>query len=415
MLVLAYAAPAGAQRDTARAGLAIDLLATIEGPPPPLPPPVIARDAAGRVTMRAVRLTTPLRIDGRLDEAVYAAVPAMTDFVQTEPAEGRPASERTEVWMLFDADNVYVVARCWESRPDRMMFSEMRRDNTNIGRNDNLAWSFDTFFDRRTAFFFEVNPIGGRLDGESSNEGETNFDWNPIWDLGVGRFDGGWIVEVAVPFKSLRYRPGPIQIWGFNIRRTNVWKNEFSYLSPVAAGVGRLGLRPALTAPLVGFEVPPGARNLEIKPYAIADLTTDTAAPMPILNEPGGDIGLDVKYGLTRNLTADFTYNTDFAQVEADEFQVNLTRFSLFFPEKREFFLENRRTFDFGGAGSGGDTPILFYSRPIGLQGSREVPIEAGGRMTDRRLRSGAAAHPDRRGHGARGAADRFLGGPAEA
>ncbi len=264
------------------------------------------------------------------------------------------------------------------------MFSEMRRDNTNIGRNDNLAWSFDTFFDRRTGFFFEVNPIGGRLDGESSNEGQTNFDWNPIWDLAVGRFAGGWIVEAAVPFKSLRYRPGPTQVWGFNIRRTNIWKNEFSYLSPVSAGVGRLGLRPALTAPLVGLEAPPGARNLEIKPYAVADLTTDTAGASPIVNQPGGDIGLDVKYGLTQNLTADFTYNTDFAQVEADELQVNLTRFSLFFPEKREFFLENRRTFEFGAAASGGDTPVLFYSRRIGLQGSREVPIEAGGRMTGR-------------------------------
>ena len=117
VLVLAPAAPAGAQRETGRAGLGIDLLATIDGPPPPVPPAVIARDAAGRVTLRAVRVATPPRIDGRLDEAVYAAVPPMTDFVQTEPAEGLPASERTEVWILFDADNVYVVARCWRAVP----------------------------------------------------------------------------------------------------------------------------------------------------------------------------------------------------------------------------------------------------------------------------------------------------------
>ena len=298
-----------------------------------------------------------------------------------------------------------------------MMFSEMRRDNTNIGRNDNLAWSFDTFFDRRTGFFFEVNPIGGRLDGESSNEGQTNFDWNPVWDLAVGRFDGGWIVEAAVPFKSLRYRPGPAQVWGFNIRRTNVWKNEFSYLSPVSAGVGRLGLRPALTAPLVGLEAPPGARNLEIKPYAVADLTTDAVAPAPVVNRPGADIGLDVKYGLTQNLTADFTYNSDFAQVEADELQVNLTRFSLFFPEKREFFLENRRTFEFGGGGSGGDTPVLFY-QPAHRPAGQPRGAARGGRADDgphRRLRPGPAAHSDRRGSGVRGAADRLLGGPAEA
>ena len=400
--VLLLAPAATAQQGTsARTGLAIDLLATIDGPPPPVPPAVVARDAAGRVTLRAVRVDTPPQIDGRLDEPVYAAVAAMTDFVQTEPSEGAPASEKTEVWLLFDDEHLYVMARCWESRPERMMFSEMRRDNLNIGSNDNLAWGLDTFFDRRTGYFFEVNPIGGRLDGESTNEGQTNFDWNPVWDLAVERFEGGWIVEAALPFKSLRYRPGPVQVWGFNMRRTSVWRNEFSYLSPVSAGVGRRGLRPALTAPLVGVEVPPESRNIEVKPYVVADLTSDATAVPPLANDPGGAVGLDVKYGLSRNLTLDFTANTDFAQVEADELQVNLTRFSLFFPEKREFFLENRRTFEFGGGG--GDTPILFYSRRIGLHGlhnPRQVPIRAGGRMTGRvggfdlgvlHIRSGAA------------------------
>ena len=400
--VLLLAPAATAQQGTsARSGLAIDLLATIDGPPPPVPPAVVARDAAGRVTLRAVRVDTPPQIDGRLDEPVYAAVAAMTDFVQTEPSDGAPASEKTEVWLLFDDDHLYIMARCWESRPERMMFSEMRRDNLNIGSNDNLAWGLDTFFDRRTGYFFEVNPLGGRLDGQSTNEGQTNFDWNPVWDLAVERFEGGWIVEAALPFKSLRYRPGPVQVWGFNIRRSNVWRNEFSYLSPISAGVGRLGLRPALTAPLVGVEVPPESRNIEVKPYVVADLTTDATAVPPLANDPGGAVGLDVKYGLSRNLTLDFTANTDFAQVEADELQVNLTRFSLFFPEKREFFLENRRTFEFGGGG--GDTPILFYSRRIGLHGlhnPRQVPIRAGGRMTGRvggfdlgvlHIRSGAA------------------------
>ena len=194
VLLLAPAATAQ-QGASARTGLAIDLLATIDGPPPPVEPAVVARDAAGRVTLRAVRVDTPPQIDGRLDEPVYAAVAAMTDFVQTEPSEGAPASEKTEVWLLFDDDHLYVVARCWESRPERMMFSEMRRDNLNIGSNDNLAWGLDTFFDRRTGYFFEVNPLAGRLDGQSTNEGQTNFDWNPVWDLAVERFEGGWIVE----------------------------------------------------------------------------------------------------------------------------------------------------------------------------------------------------------------------------
>ena len=380
--LLLPAAAAAQQGPGARAGLGIDLLATIDGPPPPVAPAIIARDEQGRVTMRAVRVDRPPRIDGQLDEPVYAAVPSMSDFVQTEPAEGAPASEKTEVWLLFDDENVYVMARCWESRPDRVRSSEMRRDNLNVGLGDNLAWGLDTFFDRRTGYFFEANPIGGRLDGQSTNEGQTNFDWNPVWDVAVGQFEGGWTVETSMPFKSLRYRPGPVQVWGFNMRRTNVWKNEFSYLSPIAAGVGRLGLRPALMAPVVGLEAPPAARNIEVKPYVVADLKTDIAQLPPLRNDPGGDGGIDVKYGLSRNLTVDFTANTDFAQVEADELQVNLTRFSLFFPEKREFFLENRRTFEFGGGG--GDTPILFYSRRIGLQGGREVPLTAGGRMTGR-------------------------------
>ena len=365
-----------------RAGLAIDLTATLDGPPPPMAPEVLSRDAAGRVTGRAVRLTEPLRIDGQLDESVYSTVPAMSDFVQTEPVEGALATEKTEVWVLFDDEQVYLVARCWESQPDRMTVNEMRRDNMNIGRNDNVSWLFDTLYDRRTGVVFEVNALGGRMDGQTTNEGRTNFDWNPIWNVEVGRFDGGWTIEAALPFKSLRYRPGRAQLWGFNVRRRNRWKNELSYLMPIPAAVGGRGLRASLAAPLVGLEAPPGSRNLEIKPYAISDLATDVAASPPIANELGGNIGLDVKYGITRSLTADFTYNTDFAQVEADEQQVNLTRFSLFFPEKREFFLENQGTFAFGG--TGGDTPILFHSRRIGLQAGREIPVEGGGRLTGR-------------------------------
>ena len=365
-----------------RSGLGIDLLSTIDGPPPPTPPAVLTRDAEGRATGRAVRVTEPLRIDGRLDEPVFSIVPSMSEFVQTEPVEGSPATEKTEVWILFDDDYVYLVARCWESAPERMMVDEMRRDNSNIGQNDNLAWIFDTLYDRRTGILFEVNALGGRMDGQTANDSGTNFDWNPIWDVETGRFDGGWTVEAALPFKSLRYRPGRAQLWGFNVRRRNRWKNELSYLTPISAAVGGRGLRPALAAPLVGLEAPPGSRNLDIKPYAIADLITDTAATPPITNDLSGDIGVDLKYGITRSLTADFTYNTDFAQVEADEQQVNLTRFSLFFPEKREFFLENQGTFAFGGSGS--DTPILFYSRRVGLQDGREIPVQGGGRVTGR-------------------------------
>jgi len=374
---------------------AADLPFAFDGPPPPVPPATVSRDATGRVTMRALRLTEPLRVDGRLDEALYTTVEPLSDFVQMEPEEGALATERTEVWVTFDEDHVYVSVRCWETRPDLVVSNEMRRDNQAIFQgNDHIAFILDTFYDRRNAVLFETNAVGGRIDAQVFNERQFNMDWNPIWDVKVARFDEGWTVEAAVPFKSLRYRPGRAQIWGFNMRRGNQWKNEASFITPIPNALGTRALfQASLAATLVGIEAPPASRNLEIKPYLVSDLTTDLLAAPRVSNDLTGDFGVDAKYGVSESLTADFTYNTDFAQVEADEQQVNLTRFSLFFPEKREFFLENQGLFGFGGAaaggtsiggGGGGDTPVLFYSRRIGLHGGRAVPIQAGGRLTGR-------------------------------
>jgi len=367
------------------------LPADFDGPAPPVAPAVISRDASGRATIRAVRVTAPMRIDGLLDEALYSSVPPISDFIQQEPQEGSPATEKTEVWLAFDADNVYVSFRCWESEPDQLIANEMRRDGPNMWQgNDIVAFMFDTFHDNRNSFNFITNALGARQDGQVTNERQWNGDWNTVWDVRAGRFEGGWTAEVAVPFKSLRYQPGRTQIWGFNVFRTNRWKNEVSYITRVPAARGQSALyQGAFTATVVGLEAPSGSRNLELKPYAISDLTTDRAGIPTVSNDFSGDIGFDVKYGLTQNLTADFTYNTDFAQVEADEQQVNLTRFSVFFPEKREFFLENQGIFAFGGATAGGfggntDTPILFYSRRIGLDDGRPIPIVAGARTTGR-------------------------------
>ena len=363
----------------------------IDGPPPPVPPAVIARDESGRATVRAVRVDTPIRLDGALDEAVYITVPSITGFIQIEPAEGAPATDRTDAWILFDREHLYVTFRCWEDRPDRIVANEMRRDSPNIFQNDYISIFLDTFYDRRNAFNFTVTPIGGRVDAQITNERQANDDWNTVWDFAVGRFAGGWTVEVAIPFKSLRYRPGRAQIWGINLDRRSAFKNELAFLTPIpqAFGSARAFMQMSYAATLVGLEVPAGSKNLELKPYVVSDLSTDRTATPRVSNDVGADIGVDLKYGVTQNLTADLTYNTDFAQVEADEQQVNLTRFSLFFPEKREFFLENQGTFAFGGASSGmgantSDTPILFYSRRIGLSGGLIVPIDAGGRLTGR-------------------------------
>jgi hypothetical protein len=392
LTVFVLAAAAAGAQDTAVSPAARDAGGpivvdgvSIDGPAPPVPPAVVTRDSQGRATIRAVRLTERLHIDGQLDEAVYRQVQPIAGFIQTEPNGGQPATEATEAWIFFDDDTLYVAARCYDSQPEsRWVANEMRRDSMNVVRNENFAVYFDTFYDRRNAFLFEISPIGGVYDATVTNErAPGNTEWNPVWDRKAGRFDGGWTAEMAIPFRSLRYKPGHSQVWGVNMRRTVRWKNEESFVTRMPPNTGSVIFQISLGATLVGLDVPPGSRNVEVKPYGISSLTSDTRARPAVSNEGSGDAGFDVKYGVTQNLTADFTYNTDFAQVEVDEQQVNLTRFSLFFPEKREFFLEGQGIFDFGGAGSaGGNVPLLFFSRRIGLAGSRAVPIVAGGRLT---------------------------------
>ncbi len=363
-------------------------VAYLGGVPAPIAPAVIERDTDGHATVRATRLQTPLQIDGVLNEEVYTTVPSFSGFIQADPNAGAPATERTEGWIFFDEDNVYVVLRCWDTNPKRIVANEMRRDNTNISQNDHVGFSLDTFYDHRNALSFTVNTLGGRMDGQVTDERQWNGDINPIWNPKIGWFDGGWTMEAAVPFKTLRYRSSREQVWGIVIRRENRGKNETSYLTAIPrakANSGNMMLSSAAT--LVGIEAPQGSRRLEIKPYAIGSLTTDAVTAQA--NDGKANGGVDMKYGITQNVTADFTYNTDFAQVEADEQQINLTRFNLFFPEKREFFLENQGTFAFGGGGSVGssnlaDLPVLFYSRRIGLEGAGAIPIQAGGRISGR-------------------------------
>jgi uncharacterized protein DUF5916 len=365
---------------------------TLDGPPPPVEPAVITRDDEGRATVRAFRLAQPVRLDGQLDEPLYREVAPMSDFIQMEPNGGQTASEKTEVWLFYDRDNVYVSFRAWESQPSRTIANEMRRDSNNIRQGDSVGFSLDTFRDRRNAIQFEANSLGARTDGQSTNERQYNADWNPVWSLAAGKFEGGWTIEAAIPFKSIRYSAGTAQDWGFQARRTNKWKNEIAYLTqvPPAFGLGRGDFSASLYANVVGLEAPPQSRTFELKPYLIGDLTTDNVSNPTRAHDPDGDFGADAKYAITQNVTADLTYNTDFAQVEADEQQVNLTRFSLFFPEKRDFFLENQGIFTFGNNSSGmannntSDVPLMFYSRRIGLSNNREVPIWGGGRVTGR-------------------------------
>ncbi|MGE0444112.1 MAG: DUF5916 domain-containing protein [Vicinamibacterales bacterium] len=351
----------------------------------PVAPQTVLREP-NRVVVRAVRLTTPFTLDGQLDEAIYRENMPIDGFTQQEPTEGAPATEPSEAWIFFDDENLYIGVRNWESDSSRMVLNELRKDSSNLIQNEHIAVILDTFHDRRNGFLFLVNALGGLLEETFVDERNASRDWNTVWDAKTARFDRGWSVEMAIPFKSLRYRPGQGQTWGINMNRVIKHKNEQTWLAPMPASYRPGVFRISQGATLVGLETPPLGKNLEIKPYAIGGLTTDRLASPALSNDLDRDAGVDIKYGLTRGLTADLTINTDFAQVEEDEQQVNLTRFSLFFPEKREFFLEGQGIFNFGGqaSNSGGDTPIMFFSRSIGINRGRPQDILAGGRVTGR-------------------------------
>jgi len=366
---------------------------------------VVSRGENGRVVVRAIRLSEPLRVDGRLDESVYQTFPPISDFIQSAPEAGAPATEQTNAWVMFDQNFIYIAGKCYDSAPpEKWTANELRRDTNQLRQNDMFGVLLDTFHDRRNGYNFYTNPIGGFADQVIADEGNPNVDWNPVWQVRTGRFEGGWTAELAIPFKSIRYVAGLNQTWGIQLRRAIRRKNEWTHLTSLpASNAGPSSIfRVSRAATLVGLDLPPAGQNLEVKPYGISKLTTDRLRTPAVANDGDATLGIDAKYGVTANLTADLTVNTDFAQVEVDEQQLNLTRFSLQFPEKRDFFLEGRGIFEFaraggtGGGGGGGGTgfgsggnssptnaaPTLFYSRRIGLNAARVVPIQAGGRLT---------------------------------
>lgn len=365
-------------------------IAVAAAAPPEPPSEMLSVDPDGRMTLRASRLEAPLAFNGRLDDEIYRLVSPAGHFTKNDTGVGMPATEQTDVWVFFDDDNIYVSARCWDSEPAREVANERRRDNQGIQNNDNFVVVLDTFYDHRNGYFFQTNPVGGLRDQQVTDEGAANnVDWNAVWDAKVNRDDKGWTTEMVIPFKSLRFKATGPQTWGLNFRRIVKWKNETSFLAPVPASYDSKGIfKFSLAATLVGVDVPAESRNFELKPYGRSGVLTNLQAKPAVSNDFTRDAGFDVKYGLTKGLTADFTVNTDFAQVEEDEQQVNLTRFNLFFPEKREFFLEGRGIFNFGGVdtrGSGNSlTPLMFFSRQIGIANGQPVPIRGGARVTGR-------------------------------
>ncbi len=342
----------------------------------------------------AVRASSPPDIDGLVDDAVWAAATPLTMFVQSQPDEGAEATERTEVRLLYDTDAIYISARMWDSNPAGAVATVLRRDETH-NNNDAFAVTLDTYHDHRNGYFFETNALGARFDAQIIGEGGTarqgfgatfNADWDAVWRSSGRVHADGWSVEIAIPFWVLRFDRTSMDAWGINFRRTLKRNAEQDFWAPIPRQFNATRL--SLSGMLVGMESVARPRNLQMKPFALGDIGQvpvgpDVAPYSRHDTRSSGDLGGDIKWIMTPNLTFDGTINTDFAQVEADDVQVNLTRFPLFFPEKREFFLENAGLFQFGSS-SGRDGPrvIGFHSRSIGIFQGGEVPILAGARLT---------------------------------
>ena len=332
----------------------------------------------------AYRTFQSIEIDGDFSEADWQHAKPINQFVQTEPDEGAPVTESTEVRILYDEKNVYFGFTCSNSRRDRIVANEMRRDAEGLRENDNVFILLDTYNDKRNGVFFRINPLGAMQDIALTNSGDTrNTSWDAVWDCRSKIHDTHWTTEVAIPFSQLRFKRSDSMVWGVNFGRTLRRKNEEATWVPVSRQYGSLSkYRTANLGSLVGLAGITPSRRLEFLPYVLPGMSR-------IEEDESTDgvfgAGLDVKYGLTSNLTADLTLNTDFAQVEADQEQVNLSRFSLYFPEKRPFFLEGAGMFDFGIPSPTFFAPpplILFYSRRIGLEEGYAIPIIGGGKIT---------------------------------
>lgn len=345
-----------------------------------------------RPVTHLVRATSRIVVDGRVDEPAWAEAVPITEFIQAQPATGAPATEGTVVRLLFDDSRLYLSAVCYDSDPTALIIKTIERDYPGVISEDMDAFavSFDTFLDRRNAFLFIVNPRGGIKDGQTFNDGTTrDYNWDGILDARTMVHDSGWTVEMAIPWNTLRFDPTrDPQTWGINLSRRIRRKNEVSYWAPLERRDRIFLMSQAGT--LDGLPRIPRSRNLTVKPFALARRSTGVTLTADSGN--AADAGVDLKFGITPQATLDLTLRTDFSDADVDQEQVNLTRFPVFFPEQREFFLENSGTFTFGdvtapGAPRSGTSLrdfTLFHSRTIGLRSGRPVPLIGGVRLSGR-------------------------------
>ena len=348
---------------------------------------------AERPTMAAIRVERGPTVDGDLSDAAWAQSEVGTGFMQHEPLDGVPATEQTEVRVVFTDSTIYFGIAAFDADPDAIIAKEMERDSR-IYQDDSIVLLLDTFHDRRNAYAFETNLNGARTDTLVTDEGrDLNLEWDGIWSVASRKTAAGWTAEIAIPISTLRFDPAA-PAWGFNVQRYIAHKREMTHWSGLPREVGVLGQvgsevqpvhRVSMAGELTGLTGLAQSAQLQIKPFAIGDVSEDPRLDLDPATD--GDYGLDIKWGVTRSLALDLTYNTDFAEVEVDELQTNLTRFSLYFPEKRDFFLENAGIFDFGPPHRRFyEPPVLkaFFSRRVGLDAGRQVPIDWGARLTGR-------------------------------
>lgn len=355
----------------------------------PLSPALAAHDDDSIRTAEAVRIDGAPTLDGILSEDVWEIAAPLSDFVQADPLEGQPASEKTEVRILYNEDALFFGVVCYDTEPSQLVVTDSRRD-ANLAEMDSFFIILDTYHDYQNGFVFATNPAGLEYDGHVTNQGEGgqqggsrqqtgsgagfNKNWDASWRVRTQIGDYGWSAEFAIPLRTLRYPSGKPQTWGVNFQRNIRRKREEVYWSPIARAFNLYRLSSAGELRNLSLETP---RNFKVTPYVLGSAQRDFVAATE--TDLDGDWGVDAKLGLSPAMNLDLTYNTDFAQVEVDEQQINLTRFNLFFPEKRPFFLENAGLFK---VGSSGDVEI-FFSRRIGIaEDGSEVSIVGGARLS---------------------------------
>jgi hypothetical protein len=345
--------------------------------PPDTSPFASRPEPIGTAGWRAAPLEAGLRIDGALDEPPWAEAPPLGDFRQQVPRAEEPASEATEVRILYDARTLFIGVKCFDREPQRILVRTLARDAFDLLADDLFVVSIDPALTGRDGFWFATNAAGAQFDAQVFNEGRI-FDtaWDGVWESAARQGPEGWTAEIAIPLDILRFDAGRDRTMGFIFQRLIRRRNEEAYLPYIPRDYGR---ETAFSrAMLVDFQETSRGVRLQIKPHILA--------ARRVAIEPTGDedtlgrSGVDLKWGATPTLTADFTLNTDFGETEVDQQQINLTRFPLFFPEKREFFLENAGLLQFGIP----EETQVFFSRRIGLEDGEPIPIRAGARLSGR-------------------------------